>query len=319
MNQRTNKITIIGAGMAGLLAANMLRRHNVTILEKGPALPDNHSALLRFRSTAVSDATGIPFQKISVDKALYDGKTIHGTINLAQANAYSLIVTSGELHPRSIKNLLPEDRYLAPEDFVEAMARNLKIEFSRPVTHPREDHPVISTVPMPIMMDMVGWEEKPAFNFQPIWTLNCKVKAPVSEVYQTLYSIAGAGSWYRATLHKDSLILEFMDEPLLDYNGADMDLAIGALKVFCGGEARQTKFGVSDITLRRQPFGKIVPIDEEQRKRFILHLTDKWNIYSLGRFATWRPILLDHLVRDIKHIESMIASGCNYSRRLNTY
>lgn len=318
MNQRTNKITIIGAGMAGLLAANMLRRHDITVLEKGSVLLDNHSALLRFRSTAVSDATGIPFKKISIDKALYDGEFVHNNINLSQANAYSLIVTSGELHQRSIKNLLPEERYLAPEDFVEAMARNIKIEFNCPVTQPRKDHPVISTIPMPIMMDMVGWEEKPAFNFQPIWTLNCKVSSPVSEVYQTFYSIAGAGSWYRATLHKDSLILEFMEEPLLSYNGAEMDLAIGALKVFCG-KGRNAKFGVSGIKLRRQPFGKIVPINEEQRKRFILHLTDKWNIYSLGRFATWRPILLDHLVRDIKHIESMIASGCNYSRRLNTY
>lgn len=319
MNQRTNKITIIGAGMAGLLAGNMLRRHDITILEKKGELPDNHSALLRFRSTQVSDATGIPFQKVLVDKGLYDGEDVSATVTLAQANAYSLIVTDGELHPRSIKDLDPEERFLAPEDFVAQMARNLKILFNQDVASPRYDHPVISTMPMPVMMDIVRWEEKPEFNFSPIWTLNCKVKSPESHVFQTLYNIRGCGDWYRATLHEDSLILEFMSDPPIFNNGDDFELARDALKIFCGGRAGGSKFDVEDIVVRKQPFGKIVPIDEEIRKKFLLHLTDKWNIYSLGRFATWRSILLDDLVRDIKHIEQMIASGCNYSRRLNTY
>lgn len=318
MNQRTNKITIIGAGMAGLLAGNMLRRHDIRILEKKAELPDNHSALLRFRSTQVSDATGIPFTKVLVDKALWDGQDMFASATLAQANAYSLIVTNGELHPRSIKNMAPEERYLAPEDFVSQMAKNLHIEFNQDIIKPRYDHPVISTIPMPIMMDAVGWDSNPRFGFEPIWTLRARVVSPVSHVYQTIYSIKGLGSWYRATLHQDSLILEFVEEPPIFHNGDELTLAMDALKVFCGGRS-QANFDIRDIAIKHQPFGKIMPIDEEERKKFILHLTDKWNIYSLGRFATWRPILLDHLVRDIKHIESMIASGCNYSRRLNTY
>jgi 2-polyprenyl-6-methoxyphenol hydroxylase-like FAD-dependent oxidoreductase len=35
------KITIIGAGMAGLLAANMLRNHEVSIIEAQKELPNN--------------------------------------------------------------------------------------------------------------------------------------------------------------------------------------------------------------------------------------------------------------------------------------
>ena len=55
---------IYGAGMGGLLTANMLRRYNPTIKEAQPSLPNNHDALLRFRSDKVAIATGIPFKKV---------------------------------------------------------------------------------------------------------------------------------------------------------------------------------------------------------------------------------------------------------------
>ena len=61
-------VKIIGAGMAGLIAANMLRRHNPIILEAKDELPNNHSAVLRFRSSVVGDALGIEFKKVTVLK-----------------------------------------------------------------------------------------------------------------------------------------------------------------------------------------------------------------------------------------------------------
>ena len=57
---------IIGAGQAGLLAARSLALHNPTIIEQQDELPNNHSALLRFRSSIVGDSVGIPFQKVRV-------------------------------------------------------------------------------------------------------------------------------------------------------------------------------------------------------------------------------------------------------------
>jgi hypothetical protein len=52
-----NLMKIIGAGMAGLIAGHMLRRHSPEIHEAASSLPNNHSALLRFRSDAVAKAT----------------------------------------------------------------------------------------------------------------------------------------------------------------------------------------------------------------------------------------------------------------------
>jgi hypothetical protein len=84
--------TVIGAGMAGLIAASMLRGRLISVLEKQPKLPDNHSAVLRFRSSVVSDATGIAFEKVKAIKA------VDTWLNpIADALAYSEKVTGSRL------------------------------------------------------------------------------------------------------------------------------------------------------------------------------------------------------------------------------
>ena len=62
--------------------------------------------------------------------------------------------------------------------------------------------------------------------------------------------------------------------------------------------------------MKRQLYAKILPIPEETRKRFILWATERHNIYSLGRFATWRPgLLMDDLVNDIRVIQRVAERG----------
>ena len=58
-----------------------------------------------------------------------------------------------------------------------------------------------------------------------------------------------------------------------------------------------------------------MPIDDKIRKDFIYTLTEKYNIFSVGRFATWRQLLLDDVVNDISVIERLIASNSNYNFR----
>ena len=72
--------------MAGLLAANLLRRFEPVIHEAKKELPDNHSALLRFRTPNIGSACAVPFKKVSVSKAIsYEGK-IHNNGNLFFSN-----------------------------------------------------------------------------------------------------------------------------------------------------------------------------------------------------------------------------------------
>ncbi len=69
----------------------------------------------------------------------------------------------------------------------------------------------------------------------------------------------------------------------------------------------------TDVHLKQQKFSKIIPVNEEARKRFMHWATVKHNIYSLGRFATWRPnLLLDDLVNDVRLIEKWTNQGNKY-------
>jgi hypothetical protein len=315
------KINIIGAGMAGLLAANMLRRHEVEVSERNTTLPKNHTALLRFRSGAVSDATGIPFEKVTVRKGLWDGERVINTPTIAHLNRYSAMVTDNELHDRSILNLESAVRWVAPRDFIELMARNVRLEFGKTVDRPRMDHPVISTMPMPAMMKIVGWKDIPAFQFKPVWTIKAKITAPKSHICQTLYNTEEM-EWYRATIHGDDLTLEFMHQPCWEDepNNAEIIAAHAVFRFF--NEHKPTDYTerlgikVENVSINKMAIGKIMPINDTLRKEFMAYLTEKWNIFSLGRFATWRNILLDDVVQDVKRIEAMMHGAGAYDRRL---
>ena len=68
---------------------------------------------------------------------------------------------------------------------------------------------------------------------------------------------------------------------------------------------------LTNILTTKQKYGKIRPIDENVRQNFIYTLTEKYNIYSVGRFATWRQLLLDDVVKDIQLVEEFINSNYN--------
>jgi hypothetical protein len=302
-------ITIIGAGMAGLLAANMLRNHSPKIMEAQGDLPNNHEALLRFRSDACAKATGIPFKAVKVHKAIKYGDIFLSETPPSLANMYSLKVT-GEVHSRSIWDLAPVTRYIAPRDFVAQMARGLTINYAKPFQGLRalrrsDSEPVISTIPMPALMKIVGWKDVPDFNHKPIFAYNAEITSPQVDVYQTIYYPDIGLPFYRASLCGRYLTIEFIDEPEQE----EIQRALEeVLEDFGLGSPLDNVIFFSDGKAKRHEYGKIVPCDDEARKDFIYTMSREYNIYSLGRFATWRQLLLDDVVDDIKIIEKLIAS-----------
>ena len=72
---------------------------------------------------------------------------------------------------------------------------------------------------------------------------------------------------------------------------------------------------VQDFECHRQPFGKIGCSDDSLRRALILKLTEKFGIYSFGRYAIWKPIRADELIDDIEKIRRMI----NVSERDQKY
>jgi hypothetical protein len=257
----------------------------------------------------VSDATGIPFTRETVHKGLLKDEQVVNEATLQDSNRYSLMVTGGNLYNRSIMDLRSGERWCAPRDFVQQMARKVDIQFNAEKDFVswgmlEHDDPTISTIPMPFMMKMFGWRDIPDFKYLPVWTIKAQLKI-TSKVCQTIYQTEPL-SWYRATLHGQELTLEFMFDPANEH-------ALEALWPF-GVDLQSLHFPQA---INKIPIGKIQPIDETVRKRFLLWLTEKHNIYSLGRFATWRNILLDDIVKDVKQIESMIERQHTYEGHIN--
>ncbi len=301
---------IYGAGLAGLLAGNILKSFKPHIREAQSALPNNHSALLRFRTGMVGTSCAIPFKKVRVQKAIkYGDKTITEP-NFLVSNMYSQKVT-GSILNRSINDLAPVERFIAPHDLISQMARNCTIEYSSQLTaESLNQSPIISTIPMPALMKIMGWGDVPDWPCRKIWTQTARIQAPKCDVYQTIYYPDKALSFYRISLVGNTVISEHIREP---------ESSIGPHIM----TALMDDFGIQpeqlvDMNQSVQQYGKIEPIDEELRKEFIFEMTSKHNIYSVGRFATWRQLLLDDVVEDIQHVEKFIRARSDYARMIHS-
>jgi hypothetical protein len=311
------RLYIYGAGMAGLLAANMLRRFNPAVREAQGMLPNNHAAVLRFRSTAVSEATNIPFKAVRLSKGIVWEDQVLGphAATLQMTNMYAQKVGQMVMD-RSMLHLEPATRYIAPPDFINLLSQGLTIEYGVPLTverlanHERDGDIVISTIPMNTLMELVGWAPIP-FRWFPITSVRATITNPPTDVYQTLYYPFAADILYRASITGNQLIAESLS--------SESSMAQCGLEPLTSRILRDFGFTsgkLTDIYLKHQPYGKLLPTDDAARRRFILAMTDRWRVYSLGRFATWRQLLLDDVVHDVRVIERFIMDRDDYTRTL---
>lgn len=316
---------ILGAGMAGCLAG--IANPSATILEANPEPPINHKAVLRFRNESVSKATGIPFKEVKVQKAIwFDGKFVSPSPKMS--NYYSQKVL-GIIASRSIDDISTKCRYVAPSDFQERLIAicGKRIKYGMRVTDItkseigidgdfpiwRDGSPIVSTMPLPILAKVIG-KPVPAsklhsdFNFRPIYTTRFVVKD--CDVYQTIYFPEPDMDFpvYRATLTGNNLIVESVGKVTTDFI---YEYILQAFGIFIG----QVDGPVEENY--NQKYGKIQEINEFIRRTFIHNATMEFNIYSLGRFATWRNILLDDVIEDINVIRRLETADI-YSHLLET-
>ncbi len=303
---------IVGAGLAGLIAASVFP--NAKIIEAQGREKIDHKALLRFRSDVVSKATGIEFRKVKVHKGIwFDGAFRDPNIQLA--NLYSRKVI-GRLADSSIWNIEPADRYIAPEDFtnqlIDGCGDRISWNTSFDPLNREKDEPIISTMPMPALSSLLADRNStivpgtnPAFRSKPINVQRYRVDG--ADTFQTIYFPERRTSIYRASITKDLLIVESIGEQD-SYGGSQV---MEAFAIF--GTDR-----IAPLDCEKQSFGKIDLIDDVWRRNFILRASIDHNIYSVGRFATWKNILLDDVVQDLDVVKRLIKMGSVYHNRLKS-
>lgn len=315
---RNQHITIAGAGLTGLIAAHAFPRARINeALDEASLSKQEHTALLRFRTDSVSRLTGIPFRKVRVQKSIVvDGE--HVAPNLSLSNRYAakvLEATGGKVSGRSILNTADADRYVAPASFIEEMRENLRdrIAYGHPeeianrigINAPYASDILISTIPLPTLLKeaaKASWVEQIATQEQFHFAAIRVVRYRLSDVdlHQTIYYPGEETDIYRASITGDTLTIECVI-PVVEQNEKGFSL-MGVLGDF---GLPWVKFDEIDDKVQR--YGKIVDIDSTERRRLLRELTERGGIYSLGRFATWRNVLLDDVANDIEVIRRMMS------------
>jgi hypothetical protein len=284
--------TIFGAGLSGLLAAAHFPESPIfEKSSKSDLIP--HQALLRFRSPAIGDYLNIEFKKVIARKAIYyKGDFIPPNIKVC--NTYSKKVT-GSVIGRSIWNIEDEVRFIAPENIhkillnrfdsrivydskyiVKAYAAGQKDEF---------DGITINTTPL---SNLCPGEYM--FEYKPITVFRSQI--PGADVYQTIYYPDEGTPIYRASITGDQMIVECIGEQRVVPDAVLIADSFGVIPKGCARTVQQ--------------FGKIKPIPENERKSILFDLTHKFNIYSLGRYAIWKQVVLDDIWQDIYIIKKMV-------------
>jgi len=315
-------MNIIGAGMAGLLAGGMIRDQSVCIWESAASLPNNHSAVLRFRSSIVGDALDIPFKKVKMMKTTDPWRN-----PVADAMAYSL-KTNGTASLRSVATANGEisERYIAPENLIQELRKRVTGDVFFDIKIGSDalefmSRPIISTIPMPVLMKLLKYDDIPNFSYVNGFNINCLV--PQSDAYVSVYVPNPYREFNRVSMTGQKLTIEFSFPELtneeLKIKAEEISNDASAIELlvmdalYCLG---MDDCEWQDAKLSMQPYSKILPIDEGERRRFILWASDNFGIYSLGRFATWRPgLLMDDVVNDVRVIRKIIKNG-SYEHRM---
>ena len=293
--------TIVGAGLAGLIAAHAWPQ--ALVLESAPRPRAGHRALLRFRSEAVGRLTGIEFRRVTVRKGLWaEGEFRAPSIRWANLYAQKVLGDGRLVGDRSIWKLDTVERFIAPDNLYEQLIESVgsRIHWNTNAAF-GTGQVLVSTAPLPVVLRALDIAAPVDFPRASIRVTRWKV--PGADVFQTVYFPERCLGVYRASITGDTLIAESV-APLDEGDTDELERAFGIRMEDC-----------ELLEAVEQKFGKIAPVDDAVRKQLLFRLTHEHNIYSLGRFATWRNLLLDDVVDDVTAIKKLLRANSAYDVR----
>lgn len=306
---------VLGSGLAGLIAADLLRDDVTAIWEAQSQVPNNHHAILRFRSSIVGDALNIPFKKVNVIKTSspYENPA-------ADMISYGLKVV-GRATQRSIVSAdgVMSERYISPPDLIPRLAKRAegKLCLNTPFVGMEQigTQAMVSTMPMPVLMKIMEYpkyeEVKGLFSHRGGTVIRATI--PNCDVYATVYEPSPHIPFYRISITGDELYIELAEGWDKEFDGFDHWPPIDIVKLSLQKIGLWPHITIEDIdwSQKDMTYAKIDEVPKEVRQEFILWATQR-GVLSLGRFATWRPtLLLDSLINDIRVVRELATGSKN--------
>lgn len=300
-------IKIIGAGIAGAVASGYFSSSSPDVYESSN--PDNsklnkHKAVMRIRDPRIGMILGADMKEVDVYKQCLSNKKLYWESDIRMRNLYSKKV-NGCISAGSISDLGKVKRYILLNFELSNVVYGAKVVKFKKDSHSfyleKENKQeivdydfCISTIPMFDLLKMVDAEIPEKFSWKDIYVTRMEVPIK-SEVHQTIYVPEEEYCCYRVTLEGQEMIFESI-------NSAPGEEEIEELSNY---------FGIADSRSApkkqyTQKMGKIIPIDDEIRRTLILTLTEKYGIYSLGRFSVWKKLRVDDLIPDLDRIRRMM-------------
>ncbi len=344
------EVRIVGAGLAGVIANSMLGDRVKNVFEaNSKSLPSQDKKrklqvpnVLRFRSKDVFGAVNLPFKQVFVQRF-----SVPWRGGIQDQLAYSKKVVGQYTTLRSMPDPFGERplRYVAEESFYAELVGRAKIvrgwmaDPFRSLQNFMEEnlkkHLIISTLPMPLLMKVLGWEPRSKFTSRP--AVHQVARWAEADCYFSLYVPDPDYKISRISMTGDLMFIEHAGWPdalinipmtSQDITNTEEEAKISkqlwreVIEILNFVEFMQPENPLPDdleltdsgcpkgfeiLQTKTNKFAKIAPINEDERRSFILWATRQHNVYSLGRFATWRPkLLLDDLVKDVRIIQQMI-------------
>jgi len=306
------RIAIIGAGISGLIAEGAFSKipgSTITIFDpKHDSDPlSEHKAVMRLRDTRIIDYVNCKIDKVKVYKAVYHNGRLYDKPNLLLNNMYSLKVYES-LSERSLSTLGIVDRYIISDITRQGMGTRMasavcdiydkQLHFDKASSQQYDI--CISTIPMFSILNLVG-KSSDDYGVKFSWTPICITKMNLSiksDVHQTVYFTDQREEVpYRITVEGSKIIAEATSE-------FDVDSVYDCLRSAFG--IGYSEIYEESVTTSIQNMGKLEPISDDIRRKIMMDLTDEFNVYSFGRFATWRPLRIDQTLDDIEKIKMLV-------------
>lgn len=318
---------IIGAGLSGLMMG-YLQKRNYLIIEAAERL--NFDIATPFHLHAPLDWLPTTWKEIDVHHHCWDGERFHRIPDLKMMNDFSrkivgkIVDTSLKFMDGSIKRgFVPESGnagevlrdlfnetsthlalgaqlvHLDPDNKAAAIA--FAEEGSRVIRYKN----LVSTIPLPALLKMLRMEFHHRFTAEPITTIFFDVPPEASvDAFQVVNITDPSNIFYRASLMDQKVILETMnpdhetEESQLTHTAAALANALWKLNL-----------RKENATIHVIRPGKFHPIPKTARKQLLAKLTNDWQIYCLGRYATWSYKRIDHIAEDAHSILKIMKAG----------